>query len=115
MDHDLRVKMEYDKQKRRDRKEAVERWEMKQEFQREKMRMKMQKERELERKMKEEEEEIDNYKRQLREKGKFKKEVIMRSMEDLKAKNKSPLILREQETMKRMKMPNAMTTPNEFS
>jgi hypothetical protein len=64
-----------------------------------------------------EKEEIENYKRQLRENARFKKELIQKSFENLKIKSKSPTIADNYKlkTNSASRLPDVLNTPKQFS
>lgn len=92
MDAELRIKKELNKQKRKDRFEAVKRWEEKMKYENELQRQKFEQEQAFKNKLKVEKQELELYKMQLKEAMRFKREIILQSMDDLKQKNKSELI-----------------------
>ncbi len=64
-------------------------------YEREQKALKLEEEKALMERMKKEKEEIDNYKRQMRENARFKKELIQKSFEILQVKSKSPAFLKK--------------------
>ncbi|CDW82754.1 UNKNOWN [Stylonychia lemnae] len=88
---DQRLRIEYEKLKRKEKEDSVKRKEKIAEYEREKRVKEIEEEKELRERMRKEKEEIENYKRQMRENAKFKKELIKRSFETLQMKSKSPI------------------------
>eukprot|EP00347_Sterkiella_histriomuscorum_P024440 403331110 len=123
---DQRLRMEYDKLKRKEKEDSVRRLEKQQEYEREKKLKDYEEERELREKLKKEREEIDNYKRQMRENAKVKKDLIVKSFETLQLQTKSPVFISSKASLNinqdsyrsqtgSIKLPEVVKSPKEFS
>lgn len=89
---DARMRIEYERLKRKEKEDSVKRLQMIEAYEREAKQKQIEDHKALQQKLKQEKAELDNYKKQLRENARFKKELIEKSFENLKMKSKSPFV-----------------------
>jgi len=121
LQEDQRMKQEWDKLRRREKEDSVKRKERQASYERELRQRRIEEEQRLQAKLRQDQEEIENYKRQLRDNARFKKELIQKSFDVLHLKSKSPVFFKKQKAQNdshrsaTTSLPEILQSPKQYS